>query len=117
MRDKPIIHPDRIIGDTLEGTSNIDNVIYGYFGNDTLEGGFGNDILKDMIIRSVGRLAAVSLSSGICLNDGQLDSEIVEGCTKHNGSHAELAHLAATGALDVQNQKHLKMVEAWLSAR
>ena len=81
------------------------------------EGGFGNDVLKDMIIRSVGRLAAVNLSSGICLNDGHFDSEIVEGCTKHNGSHAELAHLAATGALDVQNQKHLKMVEAWMTAR
>lgn len=80
------------------------------------EGGFGNDVLKDMIVRSVGRLAAVNLSGGVCLNDGQFDSEIVEGCTKGNGSHAELAHLAATGALDVQNQKHLKMVEAWLSS-
>ncbi len=81
------------------------------------EGGFGNDVLKDMIIRAVGRLAAITLSCGTCLNDGQLDPEIVEDCTKHSGSHAELARLAATGALDVQNHKHLKMMEAWMAAR
>jgi len=80
------------------------------------EGGFGNDVLKDLIIRATGRLASVSFTAGVYVNGGQFDSEVVEGCSKHNGSHAELANLAASGALDVQNQKHLKMVESWMTA-
>jgi hypothetical protein len=79
------------------------------------EGGFGNDVLKDMIIRAVGRLVSISLSGGVSVNDGDFESEIVEGCSRHNGSHSELANLAASGALDVQNQKHLKMVESWMT--
>lgn len=80
------------------------------------EGGFGNDVLKDLIIRATGQLASVSFTAGVYVNGGQFDSEVVEGCSKHNGSHAELANLAASGALDVQNQKHLKMVESWMTA-
>ena len=49
------------------------------------------------------------------MNDGQFESEIAESCSKRNGKHAELADLAASGALDVQNQKHLKMVESWMT--
>ena len=81
------------------------------------EGGFGNDVLKDLIIRATGRLAAVSFAGGVCVNDGHFDAEIVEGCSKHNGTHAELANLAANGTLDVQNQKHLKMVESWMTTK
>ena len=80
------------------------------------EGGFGNDVLKDLIIRAIGRLSSVSFTAGVCVDGGQFDAEIIEGCSKHNGSHAELANLAASGALDVQNQKHLKMVESWMTA-
>lgn len=81
------------------------------------EGGFGNEVLKDMIVRALGRLASVSFASGGYLQGGQLDSGVVEGCSKHNGGHDELANLAASGALDVRNQKHLKMLEAWMAAR
>ncbi|MGE5843967.1 MAG: hypothetical protein ACM32K_03620 [Syntrophaceae bacterium] len=80
------------------------------------DGGFGNEVLKDMIVRAVGRISSVSFTAGVCVNDGQFDAEVVEGCSKHNGKHAELAGLAASGALDVQNQKHLKMVESWMTA-
>jgi len=79
------------------------------------EGGFGNDVLRDMIIRAIGRLASINLSGGVYLNDGLFESAIVESCSKRNGTHAELANLAATGALDVQNQDHLKMVENWMT--
>jgi len=79
------------------------------------EGGFGNDVLKDLIVRATGQLASVSFTAGVCVNDGLLDAEIVEGCSKHNGKYAELAGLAASGTLDVQNQKHLKMVENWMT--
>lgn len=81
------------------------------------EGGFGNEVLKDMIVRALGRLASVSFTAGGYLNGGQFDPEVVEGCTKYNGGHDELASLAARGAFDVQNQKHLKMLEAWMAAR
>ncbi len=81
------------------------------------EGGFGNDILRDMIIRAIGRLASINLAGGFYVNGGLFESEIVESCSKHNGTHAELASLAAKGALDVQNQDHLKMVESWMAAR
>jgi hypothetical protein len=80
------------------------------------EGGFGNDVLKDLIVRATGLLASVSFTGGACVNERHLDAEIVEGCSKHNGKYAELAGLAASGALDVQNQKHLKMVESWMTA-
>jgi hypothetical protein len=79
------------------------------------EGGFDNDVLKDVIIRSVGRLASIGLSGGVCVNDGHFDSEIAGDCSKRSGTHAELAGLAASGALDLQNQKHLKMVESWMA--
>jgi len=81
------------------------------------EGGFGNEVLKDMIVRALGRLASVSLTAGGYLQGDQFDSEVVVDCAKHNGGHDELASLAARGALDVRNQKHLKMLEAWMSAR
>jgi len=81
------------------------------------EGGFGNEVLKDMIVRAVGRLASVSFTAGVYLHEDRFDSEVADGCSRHNGVHDELAHLAATGALDVQNQKHLKMLEAWMAAR
>jgi hypothetical protein len=81
------------------------------------EGGFGNDVLKDLIIRATGRLASVSFTAGSYLSDDHFDSEIVEGCSKHNGKYAELAGLAASGSLDVQNQKHLKMVESWMTTK
>ncbi len=81
------------------------------------EGGFGNEVLKDMIVRAVGRLASVSFTAGVYLHEDRFDSEVADGCSRHNGGHDELAHLAATGALDVQNQKHLKMLEAWMAAR
>jgi hypothetical protein len=81
------------------------------------ECGFGNEVLKDMIVRSVGRLASVSFTAGVYLNEDQFDFEVVDGCSRHNGGHDELANLAASGALDVQNHKHLKMLEAWMAAR
>jgi hypothetical protein len=81
------------------------------------EGGFGNDVLKDMIVRAIGRICSVSFAAGVRVNDGQFDAEVIEGCSKHNGKHAELAGLAASGALDMQNQKHLKMVESWMITR
>ena len=81
------------------------------------EGGFGNEVLKDMIVRAVGRLASVSFTAGVYLHEDRFDSEVADGCSRHNDGHDELAHLAATGALDVQNQKHLKMLEAWMAAR
>ncbi len=80
------------------------------------EGGFGNDILRDLIIRAIGGLACVNLSGGVYVNDGHFEAEIAEGCSKRNGTHAELANLAASGVLDVQNQRHLKMVENWMMA-
>lgn len=80
------------------------------------EGGFGNDVLKDLIIRATGRLASVSLTAGLYLSDDHFDSEIVAGCSKQNGKYAELAGLAASGTLDVQNQKHIKMVESWMTS-
>ena len=80
------------------------------------EGGFGNEVLKDMIVRAIGRICSVSFTAGVCVNDGQFDVEVIEGYSKHNGKHAELAGLAASGALDMQNQKHLKMVENWMTA-
>lgn len=79
------------------------------------EGVFGNDVLKDIILGAVGRLASVSLSAGIYVNDVHFDSEIIEGRLKHNGNHAELSSLAAAAALDVQDQEHLKMVESWMA--
>jgi hypothetical protein len=79
------------------------------------EGGFGNDVLKDIIVRAIGRLVGISLSGGVYVNDGHFESEITEGCSKRNGRHTELADLAASGALDIQNQKHLKMVESWMT--
>ncbi|HET6488473.1 MAG TPA: hypothetical protein VFG28_01835 [Syntrophales bacterium] len=80
------------------------------------EGGFGNDVLRDMIVRAIGRLASISLSGGVYVSDGLFGSEIVESCSKRNGTHAELANLAIKGILDVQNQDHLKMVESWMTA-
>jgi hypothetical protein len=80
------------------------------------EGGFGNDILREMIIRAIGRLASVNLSGGVYVTDGLFESEIAGSCSKRNGTHAELANLAARGTLDVQNQEHLKMVESWMTA-
>ncbi|HNQ02064.1 MAG TPA: hypothetical protein PKN59_07210 [Syntrophales bacterium] len=81
------------------------------------EGGFGNEVLRDMIIRAIGRLASVSFAAGVCLDGGEIESELLEGCSRGDGRHDELAKLAATGALDVQNRKHLKMLEAWMAAR
>lgn len=80
------------------------------------EGGFGNDVLKDIIVRAIGGLAGIRLSGSVYVHDGQFESEITENCSKRNGRYAELADLAASGALDMQNQKHLKMVESWMTA-
>ena len=44
------------------------------------EDGFGNDVLKDMILRATGRLASVSFAAGVCVSGGQFDVEVVEGC-------------------------------------
>jgi len=81
------------------------------------EGGFGNEVLRDMIVRALGRLASVSFAAGGCLDAGNLESEVLEGCPERSGRHGELASLAAQGALDVTNQNHLKMLEAWMTTR
>jgi hypothetical protein len=70
-----------------------------------------------MIVRALGRLASVSFTAGGYLQGGQIDAEVLEDGSKHNGGHDELARLGGAGALDVRNQKHLKMLEAWMSAR
>jgi hypothetical protein len=100
--------PDDAMADTIE-------LVEKAMGIALREGGFGNDVLKDILIRAVGRLASIDLSGGVHVNDGHFDTEIAEDCSKQSGIHAELAGLAASGALDLQNHKHLKMVESWMA--
>jgi len=80
------------------------------------DGGFGNEVLKDMIVRAIGRISSVSFTAGVCVNDGQFDAEVVEGCSKHNGKHARACRTCRKRLPRRADQKHLKMVESWMTA-